>query len=80
MGYDTDENGKIFIVEKEAEIVRFMFAAYLDGKSTTEIAEALTIGGDASDECKALSKLTIGSSVEVIGDGAFRWCNGFTSV
>lgn len=43
MGYDTDENGKIFIIEKEAEIVRFMFTAYLDGKSTVEIAEALTM-------------------------------------
>lgn len=43
MGYDTDENGKIFIIEKEAEIVRFMFTAYLEGKSTVEIAEALTM-------------------------------------
>lgn len=30
-------------MEKEAEIVRFMFDAYLEGKSTTEIATALTI-------------------------------------
>lgn len=43
MGYDTDEQGNIFIVEKEAEIVRFMFKAYLEGKSTSDIAEALTI-------------------------------------
>ncbi len=43
MGYDTDERGNIFVVEKEAEIVRFMFDAYLEGKSTTEIATALTI-------------------------------------
>lgn len=43
MGYDTDENGKIIVVEKEAEIIRFMYNAYLEGKSTTEIAEALTI-------------------------------------
>ena len=43
MGYTIDENGKIAVVEKEAEIVRFMFDAYLEGKSTTDIAQALTV-------------------------------------
>lgn len=43
MGYTVDEDGKIVVVEKEAEIVRFMFNAYLEGKSTTDIAQALTV-------------------------------------
>ena len=42
LGYDTDKDGNIFIVEKEAEIVRYIFRSYAEGKSTSEIAEALT--------------------------------------
>ena len=31
LGYDTDEEGEIFIVRKEAEIVRMIFDRYLAG-------------------------------------------------
>lgn len=42
LGYDTDSEGNIFIVEEEAEIVRSIFHAYAEGQSTTEIADTLT--------------------------------------
>ena len=40
-GYDI-ENGNVTVNEKEAEIVRWLFARYIDGASTTELANALT--------------------------------------
>ena len=42
LGYDTDSDGNIVIVEKEAEIVRGIFRAYADGQSASEIARMLT--------------------------------------
>lgn len=41
LGYDTDEEGEIFIVRKEAEIVRMIFDRYLAGMSFKDIAEIL---------------------------------------
>lgn len=60
MGYDTDEKGNIIVVEKEAEIIRFMFNAYLEGKSTTEIAAALTV-----EKCRPRKARKFGKR---------RWC------
>ena len=42
LGYRTDENGQPYIVEEEAEIVRFIFREYAAGRRSTEIAKALT--------------------------------------
>jgi DNA invertase Pin-like site-specific DNA recombinase len=40
-GYDI-ESGTVTVNEKEAEVVRWLFASYIDGASTTELANALT--------------------------------------
>ena len=45
LGYRTDENGQPYIVEEEAEIVRFIFREYAAGRRSTEIAKALTAMG-----------------------------------
>ncbi len=42
LGYDKDEFGNIFIVEEEAEVVRYIFKSYLNGISGPEIAKSLT--------------------------------------
>ena len=42
LGYRTDENGKPYIVEEEAKIVRFIFREYAAGRRSPEIAKALT--------------------------------------
>lgn len=59
MGYDTDEKGNIIVVEKEAEIIRFMFNAYLEGKSTTEIAAALTVAKVPTPKGKEVWQATV---------------------
>ena len=41
-GYEHDENGKLAIKADEAEIVRWVYAAYLEGKSFHAIARELT--------------------------------------
>ncbi len=45
LGYDKDSDGKYVIVEEEAKIVRMIFSFYLDGYSTTSIADSLTRAG-----------------------------------
>lgn len=45
LGYDKDSNGKYVIVEEEAKVVRMIFTFYLEGYSTTSIAESLTRSG-----------------------------------
>ena len=45
MGYGYDEEGNTIIVEEEAVFIRFMFEAYLQGKTAREIANALTAQG-----------------------------------
>lgn len=45
LGYDTDEEGQIFIDEEQAEIVRRIFQELLDGKGTPTIAKGLTKDG-----------------------------------
>jgi len=45
LGYRLDENGEPYIVEEEAEIVRFIFKEYAAGRRSTEIAKALTAMG-----------------------------------
>ena len=45
LGYDLDINGNYVIVEEEAKIVRMIYHFYLDGYSTTYIADALTRAG-----------------------------------
>ena len=42
LGYDKDEFGNIFIVEEEAEVVRYIYKSYLNGISGPEIARSLT--------------------------------------
>lgn len=42
LGYDKDRNGNIVIVPKEAKVVRYIYAQYLEGLCTAEIAAALT--------------------------------------
>lgn len=41
-GYQHDENGQLTIKPEEAEIVHYVFASYLDGKSIHAIAAELT--------------------------------------
>lgn len=40
-GYDFNEKGEFIIKEDEAEIVRFIFNAYIEGKTANEIVNAL---------------------------------------
>lgn len=63
MGYDTDENGNIFIVEKEAEIVRFMYQSYIEGKGSGQIARALTIAGIPTPQGKEVWSATTVCSI-----------------
>ncbi len=42
LGYRLDENGKPYIVDEEAEIVRLIFREYAQGHRSAEIAEKLT--------------------------------------
>lgn len=42
LGYDKDHDGNIVIVPKEAKVVHYIYAQYLDGHCTAEIAAALT--------------------------------------
>jgi site-specific DNA recombinase len=45
LGYDTDEDGEIFIDEGQAEIVRRIYKDLLDGRGTPTIAKNLTKEG-----------------------------------
>lgn len=42
LGYDTDDNKNMIIVEEEAVIVRFIYKQFLEGYSVHQIAEMLT--------------------------------------
>ena len=42
LGYRLDKDGKPYIVEDEAEIVRYIFKEYASGETSKNIAEALT--------------------------------------
>lgn len=42
LGYRLDENGRPYIIEDEAEIVRFIFKEYAQGRRSEEIAKELT--------------------------------------
>lgn len=42
LGYDTDENNNMIIIEEEAVIVRFIYQQFLEGYSIQQIAEMLT--------------------------------------
>lgn len=42
LGYTTDDNGNMVIVENEAVIVRFIYENFLDGWSVQDIADELT--------------------------------------
>ena len=52
-GYEHDENGKLAIKPDEAEIVRQVYAAYLEGRSFHAIARELTEKGVSSPNGKA---------------------------
>lgn len=52
-GYEHDENGKLAIKPDEAEIVRHVYAAYLEGRSFHAIARELTEKGVPSPNGKA---------------------------
>lgn len=45
LGYDKDEEGKLIINPKEAEVVRRIFREFLEGKSYYEIGKGLTADG-----------------------------------
>ena len=45
LGYRLDEDGKPYIIDEEAEIVRFIFKSYAEGKRSVEIAEELMAMG-----------------------------------
>ena len=45
LGYDKDENGKLIINPKEAEVVKRIYREYLEGKSYYEIGKGLTADG-----------------------------------
>lgn len=45
LGYDKDRDDKYIIVEEEAKIVRLIYSFYLQGYSSTAIANALTRSG-----------------------------------
>lgn len=45
LGYDTDEDGEIVVDEEQAEIVRYIFRLFLEGKGTNVIAKILTEEG-----------------------------------
>lgn len=42
LGYTTDDNGDMIIVENEAAIARFIYENFLDGMSVKDITEELT--------------------------------------
>lgn len=42
LGYDKDRDGNIVIVPKEAKVVRYIYAQYLDGLCAAQIAAQLT--------------------------------------
>lgn len=42
LGYTTDDDGNMAVVEDEAAVVRFIYENYLDGWSVKEIADELT--------------------------------------
>jgi DNA invertase Pin-like site-specific DNA recombinase len=45
LGYDTNDDGKIVILEEEAEVVRRIFREFLEGKGTARIAKGLMRDG-----------------------------------
>lgn len=45
LGYDVDSDGHYIINEKEADAVRYLFNAYLDGQGYTKMAEWLKLHG-----------------------------------
>ena len=45
LGYDVDENGELVVNTEEAETVKVIYDLYINGWSTTEIAELLTSYG-----------------------------------
>lgn len=45
LGYETDENGEIYINEEQAEVVRRIFREFLEGKGCPRIAKDLTKDG-----------------------------------
>lgn len=44
LGYDKDRYGKLVIVEEEAYVIRYIYASFIAGHTTSEIAEKLTEG------------------------------------
>lgn len=61
LGYDHDEDGKLIINEKEAQIVRLIFFMYLYGYTCCEIAEYLTNLG-----CKTKRNNTVWSPGSIL--------------
>lgn len=59
LGYDKDEFGNVFIVEEEAEVVRYIYKSYLSEISGPEIAKSLTALGIPT--VKGLNEWTAGA-------------------
>ena len=62
LGYDRGENGEPVINEEEAQIVRFIYKLFLDGKSPSIIARLLTEKGiPTPGDCKRWQRTTVDS-------------------
>lgn len=48
LGFDRTKDGVLYIVEEEAEIIRYIYREFIDGASPDEIAQALTESGISS--------------------------------
>lgn len=64
LGYGTDEQGNWLIIEEEAEVIRSIYTLYLDGYSSTVIADLLTKSGIPT--VKGLSVWSPGSVLGII--------------
>jgi DNA invertase Pin-like site-specific DNA recombinase len=65
LGYDTDEDGKLIVNQKQAEIVKRLFAEYLHGKTTDYIKRIFESEGVKNwDGGTKWQSTTIGSMLE----------------
>ena len=64
LGYRLDDEKQWEIVEDEADIVRAIYSLYLDGYSSTQIAELLTKSGIPT--VKGLSVWSFGSVLGIL--------------
>ena len=62
LGYDKGENGKLKVVESEAETIKAIYRWFLEGKTTVEIADLLNkMGIKTPMKCDAWKRATVNS-------------------